>query len=88
MKILELINQNNRSNKFFSCLPNISVMHKNSKDYEKADDFLKNCFEKCNRIPGTHGIHCVEPEKNYSLKVRTYSSCQNYKIVSFVKPDR
>ena len=23
----------------------------------------------------------------YSLKVKTYSSCQNYKIMSFVKPD-
>ena len=63
-------------------------MYKDSKDYEKADDFLKNRFEKCKTIPGTHGLHCVKPEKNYSLKVKTYSSCQNYKIVSFVEPDR
>ena len=64
------------------------MMYKDSKDHEKADDFLKSRFEKCKTIPGTHGLHCVEPEKNYSLKVKTYSSCQNYKIVSFMKPDR
>ena len=63
-------------------------MYKDSKDYEKADEFLKSRFEKCNTILGTHGLHCVELENNYTLKVKTYSSCQNYKIVSFVKPDR
>ena len=52
-----------------SCLPNISVMYKDSKVYEKADDFLKSRFEKCKTIPGTRELHCVEPEKNYSLKV-------------------
>ena len=71
-----------------SCLSNISVMYKESKNYEKADDFLNSRFEKCKKIPGTHRLHCVEPEKNYSLKVKTYSSCQNYKIVSFVEPNR
>ena len=48
---------------------------------------MKSRFEKCKTIPGKHGLHCVMTEKNYGLKVKTYSSCQNYKIVSFVKSD-
>ena len=63
-------------------------MYKDLKNYEKADDFLKSRFEKCKTIPSTHGLHCVELEKNYSLKMKTYSSSQNYKIVSFMKPNR
>ena len=71
-----------------SCLSNISVMYKDWKNYEKADDFLKSRFQKCKRFLAYMDYYALSQKKNYSLNVKTYSSCQYYKIVSFVKPDR
>ena len=39
-----------------SSLPSISVLYRNVRDYQKADEFLKYRFEKCKKIPGTHSF--------------------------------
>ena len=66
-------------------LPNISVLYKNTQDYEEASKFLEPRFQKCKTISGTHGIHCIEPVEDNNLRVKTYSYCKNFKIVSFNK---
>lgn len=70
-----------------SSLPNISVLYRDSHDYEKANKILEQRFEKCKTISGTHEIHFIEPVENDKLRVKAYSFCESSRIVSFVKPE-
>lgn len=67
---------------------NMSVLYRSTKDYEETENFLKSRFEKCKTITGTQGFHSVVPQNNYNLKVKTYSSCHDFKIVSFFKNEK
>ncbi|GBO99190.1 hypothetical protein EVAR_491_1 [Eumeta japonica] len=54
-----------------------------TKSYEEAKNFIVSRFEKCKTIAGTPGLHSVEPDDNYNLKVRTWSSSSDFTTVNF-----
>ncbi|CAG9773247.1 unnamed protein product [Ceutorhynchus assimilis] len=70
-----------------SSLPNISVMYRSSEDYAKAEKFLQNRFEKCRTISGTQSFHYVEPNQDCKLKMKVFSSCDTFDILSFHKSE-
>lgn len=52
----------------------MSVLYKDTEDYEKIKQFLESRFETCQTIKGTQQIHYIQPKDNGMLITRLYSS--------------
>ena len=68
-----------------NCFLNISVLFRTEKDYRIGENFLKNRFENCTTITGAQKLHYVEPAQECELKLKTFSMCSDFQIMSFTE---
>ena len=50
-----------------------------------AKDLTK--FKKCKIIPKMQFFHCVEPDRDFKLKMKVFSACDDFEILSFWKSE-
>ena len=78
---LELFNWASRD----SSLKNITVLYKDTEEYNNKNKLLETRFADCRAIPGTHKLHSIKPGQNYELNVKKYSTSNEIEVFCFSK---
>ena len=78
---LELFNWAGRD----SSLKNITVLYKDTEEYNNQNKLLETRFANSRAIPGTHKLHSINPGQNYELNVKKYSTSNEIEMFCFSK---
>ena len=81
---LELFNWARRD----SSLKNITVLYKDTEEYNKKNKLLETRFADCRAIPGIHKLHSIKSGQNYELNVKKYSTSNKIEVFCFSKSKR
>ena len=76
---LELFNWAGRD---FS-LKNITVLYKDTEEYNNKNKLLEMRLADCRAIPGTHKLHSIKPGQNYNVKIMLRNTRHQMKLKCF-----